>query len=284
MSALPNQFINNTLTEHEAYKVIKSNWDTLQNIINENTNNKIKKLHELQSVNIIGQLVKEKYPASKESKVYKLIENNWDFFSKIGVTKPFSFKLSYRAIIYILQLYDFPLKVKYENHKIINREVNNTFNYTEEEALSILTLNKDNLEKSSGVSIYQLNNPRKLAKTVKSNLTYFYRILKKNLQDLEILGCSKTTSYTLTYRGVLYLLIYYKYPLKFSESEQKVIEFNRKPNTEQIKMFLKKVIKDKKERAKKDLERANISKQQLTIVDEALYCIERVEELLKQVN
>ena len=82
MSALPNQFINNNLTESEAREFIKFNWHALQNAANKNVitpKDKIKHLEELQSVNIIGQVVGIKAPAWKENELFNLIK-------KTGIT------------------------------------------------------------------------------------------------------------------------------------------------------------------------------------------------------
>jgi hypothetical protein len=302
MSALPNQLINNHLTESEAFEFIKFNWEHLQNVANKNVSNykdKIKKLEDLQSVNIIGQIVGVKAPAWKENELYKLIEGQWGYFSSIGVTKPFTYKLSFRAIVYILQLYEFPLKVNYSNNKV-NIKKTTTFKYTEEQSLAILNLNKQKLEESSGVSIYELKNTINLTKVLKTNQTYLYRTLKENLAELELLGCSKTTTYNLTYRGVVFLLLNSKYPLELNIEKQPTTKIvylkpnqtasivdstkDSKPNTEQIKTFLKKAVEEKKARALADLAKAEESKEELAIVDEALYCIERAEELLLQVN
>lgn len=300
MSALPNQLINNNLTESEAYEFIKFNWGDLQNAANKNVNNpkdKIKKLEDLQSVNIIGQIVGVKAPAWKENELYKLIEGQWDYFSSIGVTKPFTYKLSFKAIVYILQLYGFPLKVNYSNNKVNIKKTTTNFKYTEEQSLAILNLNKEKLEESSGVSIYELKNTTNLTKVLKTNQTYLYRTLKENLAELELLGCSKTTTYNLTYRGVVFLLLNAKYPLDLDIEKQSTTKIvylkskqaapivkDSKPNTEQIKAFLKKAVEEKKAIALADLAKAEESKEELAIVDEALYCIERAEELLLQAN
>jgi hypothetical protein len=296
MTALSNQIINN-LTESEARDFIKFNWSTLQNAANKNTKDfkdKIKKLEELQSVNIIGQILGIKAPAWKENELFKLIENNWEYFSSIGVTKPFSYKLSYKSIVYILQLYEFPLKVNYNNKVKINKTTTK-FHYTEEQSLAILHLNKEKLEESSGVSIYELNNTTNLTKALKTNQTNLYRVLKDNLSELELLGCSKTNTYNLTYRSVIFLLLSYKYPLDLNIDKpttkvvylkpktQPVIE-ETKPNTELIKAFLKKAVAEKKAKAIADMEKAKESKEELQIVNEALWHIEQAEELLVEVG
>jgi hypothetical protein len=300
MTVLPNQIINN-LTESEAREFIKFNWSTLQNAANKNTKDskdKIKKLEELQSVNIIGQILGIKAPAWKENELFKLIENNWNYFSSIGVTKPFSYKLSYKAIVYILQLYEFPLKVNYNNKVKINKVTTTKFSYTEEQSLAILHLNKEKLEESSGVSIYELNNTTNLTKTLKTNQTNLYRVLKENLSELELLGCSKTNTYNLTYRGVIFLLLSYKYPLDLNIDKpttkvvylkpktQPVVESVKetKPNTELIKAFLKKAVAEKRAKAIADMEKAEESKEELQIVNEALWHIEQAEELLVEVG
>lgn len=300
MTALPNQIINN-LTESESRELIKFNWSALQNAANKNVSNskdKIRKLEELQSVNIIGQILGIKAPAWKENELFKLIENQWNYFSSIGVTKPFSYKLSYKAIVYILQLYEFPLKVNYNNKVKINKVTTTKFHYTEEQSLAILHLNKEKLEESSGVSIYELNNTTNLTKTLKTNQTNLYRVLKENLSELELLGCSKTNTYNLTYRGVIFLLLNQSYPLdlnidkpttkvvylkpKTQPVETSVVQSVKetKPNTELIKAFLKKAVEEKRAKAIADMEKAEESKEKLQIVNEALWHIEQAEELL----
>lgn len=301
MTVLSNQIINN-LTESESRELIKFNWSALQNAANKNVSNskdKIRKLEDLQSVNIIGQVVGIKAPAWKENELFKLIENQWNYFSSIGVTKPFSYKLSYKAIVYILQLYEFPLKVDYSNNKVkINRVTTTKFSYTEEQSLAILHLNEEKLEESSGVSVYELKNTTNLTKALKTNQTTLYRTLKENLPELELLGCSKTTTYNLTYRGVVFLLLNQSYPLDLNidKPTTKVVYLKpktqpvetlvvqpvkeTKPNTELIKAFLKKAVEEKRAKAIADMEKAEESKEELQIVNEALWHIEQAEELL----
>ena len=233
MSALPNQFINNNLTESEAREFIKFNWHALQNAANKNVRipkDKIKQLEELQSVNIIGQVVGIKAPAWKENELFNLIKNNWDYFFSIGVTQPFSYKLSYKAIVYILQLYDFPLKVDYSNNKVkVNRVATTKFPYTEEQSLAILQLNQEKLEESSGMSVYELNHTTNLSKALKTNQTSLYKLLNENSAELELLCCSKKGRWSLTYRGVVFLLNKQNYPLNLNyEVKPKVVYLHTK--------------------------------------------------------
>lgn len=309
MSALPNFTKATTvddLTESEAYSLIKFNWYDLQNKVNKNITNKadkIKDIEELRRVNVIGLLLRIKAPAWKENELYKLIQGQWSYFNSIGVVKDFTYLLSYKAIVYLLRLYGVSLKVDYNNLINVNRVKTTNFKYTEEECINILKFNQEKLEESAGCSVYELKNTTNLTKAVKTNQTYLYKTLKENLAELELLGCSKTKVWSLTYRGVVFLLQHYKYPLNLNVHTvkepvvQKVVQLrpkqepvvtkqpvDNKPNTELIKAFLKKAVEEKKARALADLKKAEDSKEELAIVDEALFCIERAEELLLQVG
>jgi hypothetical protein len=305
MSALPKQpHAVDDLTESEAYSLVKYNWYDLQNKVNKNITDKkdkIKDIEELRRVNVMGLLLGIKAPAWKDNELYKLIQGQWDYFSSIGTVKDFTHLLSYKAIIYLLRLYDYSLKTNYNQTFNINRVKTTNFKYTEEQSLAILNLNKEKLEESSGVSIYELKNTTNLTKTLKTNQTYLYRTLKENLAELELLGCSKTTTYNLTYRGVVFLLLNSKYPLDLDIDKHpttKVIYLKpkqatitpdqtpkeTKPNTELIKTFLKKAVEEKKARAIADIEKAEDSKLELQIVNDALWHIEQAEELLQEVN
>jgi hypothetical protein len=312
MSALPNQFINNNLTESEARKFIKFNWSDLQNAANKNvlnTTDKIKQLEELQSVNIIGQILGIKAPAWKESELFKLIKNNWDYFSSIGVTQPLSYKLSYKAIVYILQLYEFPLKVDYSNNKVkVNRVATTKFPYTEEQSLAILKLNQEKLEESSGVSVYELNRTTNLSKALKTNQTSLYKLLNENLAELELLGCSKEKSWILTYRGVVFLLNKQKYPLNLNfEVKPKVVYLHPKsvvskpitlseepvvnsqePNLEEKIEELKAFFADELLKRKTKYEETRLTTEkrftELKIVQSAKMHLEMVEECLQDLS
>jgi len=304
MSALPKrpQTVDD-LTESEAYSLVKYNWYDLQNKVNKNITDKkdkIKDIEELRRVNVIGLLLGIKAPAWKENELYKLIQGQWDYFSSIGTVKDFTYLLSYKAIVYLLRLYGYSLKTNYDQIYSVKRVKSTSFKYTEEQSLDILKLNKEKLEESSGVSIYELKNTTNLTKALKTNQTYLYRTLKENLAELELLGCSKTTTYNLTYRGVVFLLLNAKYPLDLDIEKQpttkvvylkskqvtSVVEstVNTKPNTEQIKTFLKKAVEDKKAKALADIKKAKDSKLELQIVNDALWHIEQAEELLQEVN
>ena len=306
MSALPNQFINNNLTESEARDFIKFNWYALQNAANKNVRtpkDKIKKLEELQSVNIIGQVVGIKSPACKENELFKLIENNLDYFFSIGVTQPFSYKLSYKAIVYILQLYEFPLEVDYSNNKVkVNRVITTKFPYTEEQSLAILQLNQEKLKESSGVSVYELKHTTNLGKALKTNQTSLYRLLKENLAELELLGCSKKGRWTLTHRGVVFLLNKQKYPLDLNyEVKPKVVYLHTKsvvsepitqevnlvkedkPDIEGIKAYLTNELLKRKAKLEKAKFVANKKARSLKVIEEANFHLEMLEECLQEI-
>lgn len=294
------------LTESESYSIIKFNWYDLQNTVNKNITdkkNKIKDIEELRRVNVIGLLLDIKAPAWKENELYKLIQGQWDYFQSIGVIKDFTYLLSYRAIVYLLRLYSVFLKVEYNNLININRVKITNFRYTEEECINLLKFNQEKLEESAGCSIYELKNTINLTKVIKTNQTYLYKTLKENLAELEVLGCSKTKVWNLTYRGVVFLLQHYKYPLNLNVHTvkepviQKVVQLrpkqepvtthtvvDNKPNTELIKAFLKKAVEEKKVKAMADTEKAEDSKLELQIVNDALWHIEQAEELLQEVN
>lgn len=305
MSALPNLIINN-LTESESREFIKFNWSALQNAANKNVLNatdKIKQLEELQSVNIIGQILGIKAPAWKENELFKLIKNNWDYFSSIGVTQPFSYKLSYKAIVYILQLYEFPLEVDYSNNKVkVNRVATTKFPYTEEQSLAILQLNQENLEKSSGVSVYKLNHTTNLSKALKTNQTSLYKLLKENSAELELLGCSKKGRWTLTYRGVVFLLNTQNYPLDLNlEVNPKVVYLHTKsvvsepiaqevnfvkeskPDIEGIKVYLTNELLRRKAKSEKAKFVANKRARSLKVIEEANFHLEMLEECLQEI-
>lgn len=302
MSALPINNYTFNLTESECYEILEFNWK--KGRLQQETNYFFKNLEELQKVGNLGILLKDKSPKSKESKIYKLVVNNWNFFESIGTEfKELTYFLSYRAIVYILNLYQFPLKVDYSKQpKVTIKKTTTNFKYTEEESLAILKFNQEKLEESSGCSIYELKNTTNLTKAVKTNQTYFYRTLRENLSELELLGCSKTKIWNLTYRGVVFLLQHYKYPLNLNVQTvkepviQKVVQLrpkqepvvevikDNKPNTELIKAFLKKAVEEKKARALADMEKAEDSKLELQIVNDALWHIEQAEELLQEVN
>ena len=297
MSALPNLIIND-LTENESREFIKFNWSALQNAANKNVlnaTNKIKQLEELQSVNIIGQILGIKAPAWKENELCKLIENNWDYFFSIGVTKPFSYKLSYKAIVYILQLYEFPLEVDYSNNKVkVNRVATTKFPYTEEQSLAILQLNQEKLEESSGVSVYELKRTTNLGKALKTN--QLYKLLNENSAELELLGCSKKSRWTLTYRGVVFLLNKQKYPLDLNlEVNPKVVYlYNKsvvsepivqesKPDIEGIKVYLINELLRRKAKSEKAKFVANKRARSLKVIEEANFHLEMLEECLQEI-
>lgn len=305
MSALPNQIINN-LTESESRELIKFNWFALQNAANKNVTNfkdKIRKLEELQSVNIIGQVLGIKDPAWKENELFKLIKNHWDYFSSIGVTKPFSYKLSYKAIVYILQLYDFPLEVDYSNNKVkVNRVATTKFPYTEEQSLAILNLNQKKLEESSGVSVYELKHTTNLGKALKTNQTSLYKLLRENSAELELLGCSKKGRWTLTYRGVVFLLNKQNYPLDLNlEVNPKIVYlYNKsvvsepitqevnpvkesKPDIEGIKAYLTNELLKRKAKSEEAKYLANKSARSLKVIEEANFHLEMLEECLQDI-
>ena len=307
MSALPNQFINNNLTESEAREFIKFNWSALQNAANKNVRipkDKIKQLEELQSVNIIGQVVGIKAPAWKENELFNLIKNNWDYFFSIGVTQPFSYKLSYKAIVYILQLYKFPLKVDYSNNKVkVNRVATTKFPYTEEQSLAILQLNQEKLEESSGMSVYELNHTTNLSKALKTNQTSLYKLLNENLAELELLDCSKTGRWSLTYRGVVFLLNKQNYPLNLNYevkpkgvylhtksvvSEPIAQEVNlvkeNKPDIEGIKAYLTNELLRRKAKSEKAKFVANKRAGSLKVIEEANFHLEMLEECLQDLS
>lgn len=305
MSALPNLIIND-LTENESREFIKFNWSALQNAANKNALNatdKIKQLEELQSVNIIGQILGIKAPAWKENELFKLIKNNWDYFSSIGVTQPFSYKLSYKAIVYILQLYEFPLEVDYSNNKVkVNRVATTKFPYTEEQSLAILNLNQEKLEESSGVSVYELNHTTNLGKALKTNQTSLYKLLKENSAELELLGCSKKGRWTLTYRGVVFLLNKQNYPLdlNFEVNPKIVYLYNKsvvsesiaqeinlvkesKPDIEGIKAYLTNELLKRKAKSEKAKYLANKRARSLKVIEEANFHLEMLEECLQEI-
>ena len=305
MSALPNLIIND-LTENESREFIKFNWSALQNAANKNALNatdKIKQLEELQSVNIIGQILGIKAPAWKENELFKLIKNNWDYFSSIGVTQPFSYKLSYKAIVYILQLYEFPLEVDYSNNKVkVNRVATTKFPYTEEQSLAILNLNQEKLEESSGVSVYELNHTTNLGKALKTNQTSLYKLLKENSAELELLGCSKKGRWTLTYRGVVFLLNKQNYPLdlNFEVNPKIVYLYNKsvvsesiaqeinlvkesKPDIEGIKAYLTNELLKRKAKSEKAKFVANKRARSLKVIEEANFHLEMLEECLQEI-
>lgn len=305
MSALPNLIIND-LTENESREFIKFNWSALQNAANKNALNatdKIKQLEELQSVNIIGQILGIKAPAWKENELFKLIKNNWDYFSSIGVTQPFSYKLSYKAIVYILQLYEFPLEVDYSNNKVkVNRVATTKFPYTEEQSLAILNLNQEKLEESSGVSVYELNHTTNLGKALKTNQTSLYKLLKENSAELELLDCSKKGRWTLTYRGVVFLLNKQNYPLdlNFEVNSKIVYLYNKsvvsepiaqeinpvkesKPDIEGIKAYLTNELLKRKAKSEKAKFVANKRARSLKVIEEANFHLEMLEECLQEI-
>lgn len=314
MSALPNRTtIQNNLTENEAYELIKFNWLDLQNVVNKNVKDKkdkIKDIEALRRVNIIGQVVGIKAPAWKENELYKLIQNEWTKFTNLGVVKDFTYLLSYKAIVYILNVYDFPLKVDYSNNLVtINKVTTTKFPYTEEQSLVILRHNAEQLEESSGVSIYELKHTTNLAKALKTNQTSLYRLLKENLAELELLGCSKKTSYNLTYRGVVFLLNKQGYPLDLNyEVKPKVVYlYNKstvvdpisqpvvseptvqavveesKPDIEGIRAFLTSELLKRKAKSEEAKFVANESARSLKFIQDANFHLEMLEECLQEV-
>lgn len=311
MSALSNKNIIQNLTESEAYNLVKFNWATLQNAVNKNVKDKkdnIKDIEALRRVNIIGQVVGIKAPAWKENELYKLIQNEWAMFTNLGVVRDFTYLLSYKSIVYILNVYDFPLKKDYNSipNSKVNRVTTTKFPYTEEQSLAILKHNQAQLEESSGVAIYELKNTTNLSKALKTNQTSLYRLLKENLAELELLGCSKKSSYTLTYRGVVFLLNKQEYPLDLNyEVKPKVIYLTTKlasaesisqpvvskpivieeskPDIEGIRAFLTSELLKRKAKSEEAMYVANESAKSLKFIQEANFHLEMLEECLQEV-
>lgn len=295
MNTLPLESFTLNITESEAYDLIMFNWK--HGKIRQACNYQVKEVKELQRINYLGLVLNIKAPAWKENELYKLIENQWDFFTNLGTEKDFTPKLSYKAIVYILQLYKFPLKqdTSKQPKVAINRVSTTKFKYTEDQSLAILKNNKSALEESSGFSIYELTNTPALIKVLKTNQTALYRLLKSNMAELELLGCSKTNKYNITYRGVLFLLLNQKYPLdlKLDTDKPKVVYLTTKkesiknnvspegkPDIELIKSFFAKRRDELRDQATLDRAKADDSYEKLTIANDAYWHLEQAEDCL----
>lgn len=300
MTALLSQSFSFNITESEAYELIKFNFPQLQIASGQVKGGyNVAKLEDIKRLLGLGLVLKVKAPSWKENELYKLVEKEWELFSSLGTKKDFTPSLSYRSVVYILQLYGFPLRennnkqVKVPIHRVTSTE----FKYTEEESLTILKNNKAGLEKSSGTSVYELTNTSALSKLLKVNLPTLYTLLKYHMAELELLGCSKTTRYNITYRGVLFLLLDQDYPvnltLEVDVSTSKVVYLNAKkeqvsssvsyeskPDIELLKSFFSKRREELKAKAIEDKNKADSSYEKLTIANDAYWHLEQAEEYL----
>ena len=78
------------------------------------------------------------------------------------------------------------------------------------------------------MSVYELKRTTNLGKALKTN--QLYKLLNENSAELELLGCSKKGRWSLTYRGVVFLLNKQKYPLDLNyEVKPKVVYLHTKP-------------------------------------------------------
>lgn len=293
------------LTESEATELINFNWK--KGTLQQSSNYKVKKVEELRRVLGLGLTLNIMGPASRENKLHQFINEKWDYFVKLGTVKSLGTPLlSYKAIVYILEVYEFPLKVNYSKDKVeINRVTTTKFPYSEEQSLAILRHNSKQLEESSGVAIYELKSTPNLAKALKLNAGNLYKLLRENLAELELLGCSKNNSYNLTYRGVVFLLNKQKYPLDLDYVvKSNVIYLNTKPvavetisqpvvnksiveeskpDIEGIRAFLTSELLKRKAKSEEARYVANESAKSLKFIQEANFHLEMLEECLQEV-
>lgn len=316
MQALKQHNIYIESTEQDALKTLKDNQYNFAGTLVEKGLN-FKSVEDLKSVLGLGLLLGVQNPASKDNELINLIKGEWAFFNEnLGVIKNFSYILSYRAITYILRVYNYPL-IESPKENVVEKF---TFSYTEEEALQIFVNNKEALVTSMNYKyeITDLIKPIALAKLLKlsmstSAIANIYSLIKNNSKKLSLLGCSKGKVYNLTYRGALFLILQHRYPINLSLKkekevvekpviqESKVIPFpvkvessikenkskrsrNNSPNMEVIKGYLDKKSKALKIKTDKHKHKAQISDFQLRVANEALFLIERASELLEEVG
>jgi hypothetical protein len=298
MNALPDKQLKIELTETEAYEFIKHNWK--HGKIQQASNYTLKDIEELRRIGNLGRVLNIPHPDWKENELYKLVTNKWEHFSKLGAIKDFTPLLSYRSVAHILMLYDFELKVDYSKLSKVSIKKTTNFKYTENEACTILEANKSKLQDSisKDYSIDDLTSTQVLIKLLKTNQTALYRLMRDNVAELELLGCSKTNRWNLSYRGVLFLLLEYNYPLTLKIEQPKVVNIitkqpmiepqvkqqYSKPDITLIKDFLEKRSQELKIKAEKDKKKANISSLNLQIVEDAYWHIKTAEELLQEIG
>ena len=152
------------------------------------------------------------------------------------------------------------------------------------------------------MSVYKLNHTTNLSKALKTNQTSLYKLLNENSAELELLGCSKKGRWSLTYRGVVFLLNKQNYPLNLNyEVKPKVVylhtksvvsepiaqEVNlvkeNKPDIEGIKAYLTNELLRRKAKSEKAKFVANKRATSLKVIEEANFHLEMLEECLQEI-
>ena len=215
MSALPNKpYIFVEATEKLAYSTLVKNRLSIFNSFEEK-DIEVKDLDELRRISCLSLLLGIPNPSEKTNELYKLVTAEWSYFQELGTIKDFTPLLSYRSILYVLRLYNYLIYNSAANNLYVvntsNKKVTET-TLTEEESISLLLNNKDRLEASMHFkgTINDLIKPKMLAEvlgiSINTSKDNIYNLIKEHWTTLSAIGCIKNSTYTLSFRGVVYLL------------------------------------------------------------------------------